>query len=163
MKISDIITESNAFHHARLRAQQQGTRDYKIPTVDIVSQPDYEIDYSKSKADILKQLDALPGRLKRPKEKPLPPGSITGFQTSTKPLPSKDHHNKPKTTRGPQNKPRGDDNPQHASGIIPQDSNLDIQALLQQGMSPVEIEQYLHDVLGMSYSTARHLVNDELF
>jgi len=163
---------------------------FDIPTVDIVGQSDLKpqiqqkrtmqrrpkpddngIDYSKSKAHILQQLskrdseqrirDIFTGKKSNP-EKPLPPGSIKGFQSSTKPVPHKSQAGKPQTPNIPQRKPRADDNPQHAAGIDPVDNRIDILMLQQQGMNPIEIVQYLQDTLGLTRSQATAMMNDNL-
>ena len=89
----------------------------------------------------------------------VPTGSITNMRTGTKPLPHKSQAGKPKTTRGPQPRAGGDNNPQYSTGgIEPTDSNIDVLAMQQQGMSPSEIEVALANDLGISRNQAADII-----
>lgn len=166
--IRDLETKAEIVQRAIDILNNFYSRDWDLDNDGDIDQDDVEtatkdidyskIDYSKSKPDILQQMDPYPEKQKRPKEKPLPPGSIKGFQTSNKPLPHKSQAGKNMATRGPVRKPRGDNNPQHAAGIDPVDSNIDILAMQQQGMSPREIEIYLQDTLGITRTQAINLI-----
>ena len=89
----------------------------------------------------------------------VPTGSITNMRTGTKPLPHKSQAGKPKTTRGPQPRAGGDNDPQYSTGgIEPTDSNIDVLAMQQQGMSPSEIEVALANDLGISRNQAADII-----
>ena len=166
MKISDIITENNAFAHAMLRAQQKAfkskTKDFKIPTVDIVIQ----LEPGEYKSDRLKDLKRLVKHKQKqdrktdrwskdrltPKEPlsvhdQLPRTRITG-QPSTDPA---------RASRFP-GKITKEPTAQSQSKL-----NTAVKDLFAQGMAPPEIEQYLVHELGLKPRIARKLIDQELY
>ena len=157
MKISDIITEGNAF--ARAVGKAMDASSFKIPTVDIVSQ----LEPGEYKSNSLKDLK----RLVKHKQKQDRKTDRWRKDTLTPPEPGQGRKSSPKYS-SPQSwgwknsnfpgKATKEPDAQQSSKL-----NNAVKDLFAQGMAPPEIEQYLVHDLGLKPRIARKLIDQELY